>query len=97
MNLLDIAYQIDGILESKFNPDYTCKVTLLDNIHEPAVVVRPAGQGGEVEASATGATRTEAESNLVELLRGNILKHEWPVMWTCTTVLLRIPPTLTAR
>lgn len=93
MTLEEVVYQVDGKLELKYNPDDSCTLTLLDNINDPAVV-RVISDRSEVEASATGRTPGEAKHNLVKLLRGNILKHEWPVMWTSTTSSLRIPDSL---
>ncbi len=95
MTLQEVVYQIDGKLELKFQPDNSSAMALLDNTNEPAMV-RLASNRQEVEARATGRTPSEAEGNLVKLLRGNILKHEWPVMWTTSTASLRIPETLTA-
>jgi hypothetical protein len=93
ITLDEIVYQIDGKLDLKSNPDNSSKVTLLDNINEPAIV-RIISDCKEVEASAEGRTPAEAKFNLVKLLRGNILKHDWPVMWTSSTAMLRIPDSL---
>jgi len=93
MTLDEVVYQIDGKLELKYNPDNSCKLTLLDNIHDPAVV-RVISDCNEVVASVEGRTPSEAKDNLVKLLRGNTLKHEWPVMWTSSTAVLRIPDSL---
>jgi len=101
MTLQELIYQIDGKLEHKFLPDNNSRVVLLDNLGGPAKVLRPVGPSNEwhreeVEAFASGKTPDEARINLVAILSGNVLKHDWPVMWTSTTVSLRIPETLTA-
>lgn len=93
MTLQEIVYQIDGKLNVEFQPDNSTSVVLLDNTQEPAKV-KMTSDRKEVEARATGRTPSEAEDNLVKLLRGNILKHEWPVMWTSTSAMLRIPDSL---
>ncbi len=99
MNLAEIVYQIDGKLRREFQPDNTCKVTLIDNTGEVAQVRRSVGPTNEwrteqVEAVATGKTPDEAEVELVNLMRGNVLIHNWPIMWTSSTSVLRIPDTL---
>ena len=101
MTLAEVVYQIDGCLETSTNPDGTHKMVLKDNVHQPARVLRtvgPTNEGSreEVEAATTGATLDEARTNLTALLRGNILKHDWPAMWTSSTATLRIPRSLFA-
>ena len=57
-------------------------------------MVRVVSDYKEVEARAIGATPPEAHYNLVKLLRGNILTHKWPLMWTFSAALLRVPDSL---
>lgn len=98
MTLDEVVYQIEGKLEvvRDINPVMDCEVLLKDKISEltMVVVVKDGLVKETLEARATGVTEEEAKCNLVQLLRGNILRYDVPVMWTSSTVSLRIPPTL---
>lgn len=88
INLDEIVYQVNGRLDVGPN----CEIVLRDNIDNP-VVVR-LGDGSEVEARATGSTIEEARYNLVVLLRGRVLRHQWPVPWDFSSAYTRVPDSL---
>jgi hypothetical protein len=100
MTLEEVVYQINGKikveeLEAENGKLHT--ITLLDNTGEAAVVNFCLGDHRpQTEASVTGKTLDEARQKLAELLRGNILLHDFPVMWKTHTTSLRIPKTLVA-
>ena len=100
MTLEEVAYQIDGELRVERIEDgeggVLFKLVLFDNANEVAVIQFRGDQTSpkDVEAVATGNTIFEARKNLVNLLRGNILRHDWPIMWTTSTLSIRIPKTL---
>lgn len=110
MTLEELVYQIDGELKvekTEFaDREENVKVSLLDNIRDVAVIRfrdRP-----NTDACATGRTLEEARQNLVNLVKGNVLVHSWPVlqffqtqffklpMWKSAEATLRIPETLVA-
>lgn len=94
MTLEDIVYQIDGKLEISFSPDKKeCCAVIRDNTGAPALVYL-ISERRQMEARAKGATPEEARKNLVGMLRGNILEHQWNQVWINAQALLRIPESL---
>ncbi len=93
MTLEEVVYQIDGELKEEEEVGrYSIKISLLDNTKDVCAV-----RGAHialVEACAKGKTLAEARRNLVCLLRGNVLFHNWPIQWKTYTDSLRVPESL---
>ena len=94
MTLEELVYQVDGELKVE-ETEGALTLSLLDKIRDDCVV-RFRDERKQTEARSRGETLEEARQNLVELLKGNLLIHSWPVMWKSYDDILRVPETLTA-
>ena len=105
MDLRDVVYIIEGSLEvSRLlvdgpdgEPIY--EAVLYDNTHDPCQLQNkqpePESNWRYGQARAQGwYTERAALEELVRLMAGDVLGHDWPVMWKSCTEWTRIPPTL---
>lgn len=97
MTLSEIVYQIDGNLEVRTEGS-VYRANLYDNTKTLVIVIKKekeTDERSEHEATAIGKTSEEALINLTHLLKGSVIAHDFPLMWTTSTHSLRIPETLT--
>lgn len=89
INLEEVAYIIGGILKTECKDKDQFQAKLLDQTGDTCSI------NGK-ETCGSGKTEREAKDNLAELMRGNVLDYDVPIMWKSATMSLRIPPTLAA-
>jgi hypothetical protein len=93
MTLEELADEIKGIIRIKDSyPISRCEISLQDNIGQE-VRIRLSGHE-EVLAHAMGQDIVSARQNLVNMLRGKIIKYDWPVTWDSYTGILHVPESL---